>query len=79
MAESKIETPEIVIVEVEKPSRFQSFSVNHPRTAKVVGIAVVTGATLGAITMWKAREQELKNQLEENTEEVPFDVSSKTA
>jgi hypothetical protein len=57
MAEPGIETQTDVVVEVEKPSRLQSFKVNHPRTAKVVGIAAITAATFGAIAVWKNRRQ----------------------
>lgn len=78
MAELAIETPEPTELEVQKTSRFESFNINHPRTAKVVGIAVITGATLGAMTMWKARKQESETT-EDSVEDVPFDASSLTA
>jgi hypothetical protein len=78
MEELAIVTSETTEPEVEKTSRFTSFTVNHPRTAKVVGIAAVTAATFGAMAMWKARQQESETT-EESAEEVPFDASSKTA
>lgn len=57
MAEPGIETQTEILDEVEKPSRLRSFKVNHPRTAKVVGIVAITAATLGALTVWKNRKQ----------------------
>lgn len=42
---------------VEKSSRLKNFRINHPRTAKVVGIVAITGATLGAVAVWKNRKQ----------------------
>jgi hypothetical protein len=78
MAEPKIETLEVAETPAEKTSRLKSFTVNHPRTARVVGIAALTAATLGAVTVWKNRKQ-ISEKLEEDTEDVPFDTSSKTA
>jgi len=46
MAELAVETTtEAVEPQVEEKSRFKTFNVNHPRTAKVVGIAAVTALT----------------------------------
>lgn len=60
MAEPGIETvTEVVDTPVEKTSRMQSFTINHPRTAKAVGIVAITAATLGAVAMWKNRKQML--------------------
>jgi hypothetical protein len=80
MTELATETSEtVVVVETEKPSRLKAFTVNHPRTAKVVGIVAITAATMGAVAAWKARHPEA-NETDENTEEdAPFDASSETA
>lgn len=79
MAELAIETPQAEEPEVEKTSRMKSFTVNHPRTAKVVGIAAVTAVTLGAVSAWKARKQESDSSEDTNTDEDPsFDASSET-
>jgi hypothetical protein len=79
MEELAIVTSETTEPEVEKTSRFTSFTVNHPRTAKVVGIAAITAATFGAMAMWKARKENAESAEAESAEEVPFDASSKTA
>lgn len=42
---------------VEKTSRLRNFRSNHPRVAKVGGIIAITGATLGALAVWKGRQQ----------------------
>jgi len=82
MAEPKVETlvptpePE---VEVEKTSRLKAFTVNHPRTAKVVGIVAITGATLGAIQLWKSRQEDDETETQDDENVVPFENSSKTA
>jgi hypothetical protein len=78
MAELAIETPEPTELEVEKTSRLKSFTVNHPRTAKVVGFAAITAVTLGAISAWKARNEQSETT-EDGAEDVPFDASSLTA
>ena len=79
MAEPKIETiVETVETPVEKTSRFQSFTLNHPRTAKVVGIAAITAATLGAIQLWKNRQQD-DNSMETDETDDSFDTSSEIA
>ena len=84
MAEPKIETIELAPepeVTFEETSRLKSFQLNHPRTAKVVGIAAITAVTLGAVSAWKAYKQEdEENETEGNDENVvPFDNSSETA
>lgn len=79
MAESieTTENPELIIVEVEKPSRFRKFTVNHPRTAKVVSIAALTGAVLGAVAYVKNRKQvEPETETYEFEIEVPSDDAS---
>lgn len=79
MEELEVVTNNVSELEVEKKSRLQSFTVNHPRTAKVVGILAITGATLGAMTVWNNRKQ-ISETIDEHTPvEVTFDVSSKTA
>lgn len=79
MAELAVETPETVEPQVEETSRFKTFTINHPRTAKVVGIAAVTALTLGAVQMWKARKQETTESEEfDIDEEVSSDESSET-
>jgi len=81
MAELAVETTtEAVEPQVEeKSSKFKTFTVNHPRTAKVVGIAAVTALTLGAVQMWKARNEDTSPSEEPDTDEaVSFDESSET-
>jgi len=84
MAEPKIETIELVVepeVEVEKTSRLKAFKTDHPRVAKVVGIAAITAVTLGAVSAWKSYRQE-DNETEtedDNDTVVPFENSSETA
>jgi hypothetical protein len=80
MAEPAIETIELVVEpEVEETSRLKSFTVNHPRTAKVVGIVAVTAATLGAMSLWKARQEAKATETQDDENVVPFDASSETA
>jgi hypothetical protein len=80
MAESKIETtetPETIVVTVEKPNRFRSFTVNHPRTAKVVSITALTAAVLGAVAYVKNRKQvEPETEIYEFEIEVPSEDAS---
>jgi len=80
MAELAVETTtEAVEPQVEEKSRFKTFNVNHPRTAKVVGIAAVTALTLGAVQAWKARKQDDTSSEEPDTDvTVSFDESSET-
>lgn len=77
MAESPIETSKATEPQVEKTSRLKNFTVNHPRTAKVVGIVAVTVGTLGVISAVKARKQ-AANSTEAGTADAPFDASSET-
>lgn len=56
---------------------FKRFTVNHPRTAKVVGYAAVAAATIGALTVWKARKQSALENVD--AESDAFDTSSQTA
>jgi len=80
MAEPAIETTETFVeTQVEETSRLKAFTLNHPRTAKVVGFAAVTAATLGAISVWKSRQQEDDETEVHDADVVPFDASSKTA
>ena len=78
MAEPKIETPEATEPQVEKTSRLKSFTVNHPRTAKVVGVIALTAATFAAISVVKNRRQ-AADTTEAPASDVPFDASSETA
>jgi len=81
MAELAVETTtEAVEPQVEeKSSKFKTFTVNHPRTAKVVGIAAVTALTLGAVQAWKARKQDDTSSEEPDTDvTVSFNESSET-
>lgn len=78
MAESTTETSEAAEAKVEKSSRLKNFKVNHPRTAKVVGIAVVTVCTLGVVSAVKGRKQN-DDSSEAGTSDVEFDASSETA
>lgn len=58
MAEPKIEaSPEATLVPVVPASRLQRFTLNHPRTAQVVGLAAITAVVLGAVQAYKARRQ----------------------
>ena len=80
MAELAVETvPETEDTQVEKKSRFQSFTINHPRTAKVVGVVAITAVTMGAVAAWQNRKQ-LLSQTEESEidEETSSDESSET-
>lgn len=85
MAEPKIEIvaetpvePTEAPVEEQKTSRFQNFNLNHPRTAKVVGVIALTAATLGAVQVWKNRaEKKAALEAEEaDTSDDSFDTSS---
>ena len=78
MAEPAIETPEAAEPQVEKTSRLKSFTLNHPRTAKVVGIVAVTAVTFGVIAKVQVRKQAV-DTTEAGAEDVPFDASSETA
>lgn len=78
MAEPAIELSSDIETQVEKTSRLKSFTVNHPRTAKIVGIAAITAVTLGAVSAWKAHKQDVETT-EADVEDVPFDTSSKAA
>lgn len=77
MAETKIEiVAEPVETPVEeKPSRFKNFTLNHPRTAKVVAVVGITAATLGAIQVWKSRKQD-PDLTEDDDSDEPFETSS---
>lgn len=77
MAEPPIETPVAAEPQVEKASRLKSFRVNHPRTARVVGIVAGTVAVLGVVNYVKNRKQAADSS-EPGTEDVPFDASSET-
>jgi hypothetical protein len=79
MEELAIVTTEATEPEVEKTSRVKSFTVNHPRTAKVVGILAITGATLGAMSWWKAHNEDSETTEDNSAEDAPFDASSETA
>lgn len=68
------EAPEPVVV--VKTSRLKNFKVNHPRTARVVGIAAITAATFGVLA-WRNNKKEL-DATEDSTSDVPFDASSET-
>lgn len=76
MAEPKIE----IVAETaeppveEQPNRFKAFTLNHPKTAKVVGIAAITVATLGAVQVWKNRKQDAE-PTEDDASDEPFDTS----
>ena len=64
---------------VEQTSRLKSFTVNHPRTAKVVGIAAITAVTLGAVQAWKTYKLESEETETLEGEVISIDDSSKTA
>jgi hypothetical protein len=77
MAEPAIETPVATEPQVEKTSRLKSFRVNHPRTARVVGIAAGAVAVLGVVNYVKNRKQAADSS-EAGGNDVSFDVSSET-
>lgn len=65
--------PEVVVV---KTSRLKSFQLNHPRTAKVVGIVAVTAATFGVLAWRKNKQAVNDDATEDSTSDVPFDSDS---
>lgn len=72
-----IDSSEVHETEVVKTSRLKNFRVNHPRTAKVVGIVAVTAATFGALA-WKNGKKDADTPEDSNLD-VPFDdYSSET-
>lgn len=82
MAEPKIEVvaAENTEVPAEETSRLASFRLNHPRTAKVVGIAALTAATLGAVQIWKTRRQAaLEAEAQASPDDSPFEITSEIA
>lgn len=79
MEELEAVTPNGTVLEIKKTSRLQSFTVNHPRTAKVVGIVAITAATMGAMTVWNNRKQIAETIDDHTPVEVTFEVPSKTA
>lgn len=64
---------DVPVVPEQKTNRIQRFRINHPRTAKVVGIAAVTAAVLGTVTVLKNRKQAA---LDSETETDELDTSS---
>lgn len=78
MAETPI-TPSVAVEpQVEKPSRIKSFTVNHPRTAKLMGIVALTAGVLTVVNVVKN-----KNRVDDSPElrdpNAPIDTSSETA
>lgn len=81
MAETVIgtvtEPEEPVETETEQPSRLKAFTLNHPRTAKVVGFAAIAAATLGAMQVWKNRKQNAdESETDDSNEPFETDTSS---
>jgi len=84
MAETnpKIEvvTAEAVETTVEEtPGRFKTFTLNHPKTAKVVGYTAAAAAILGAVALWKSRKQSDLVDESQEPDDTPFETSSKIA
>lgn len=82
MAETVIgtvtEPEEPVETETEQPSRLKAFTLNHPRTAKVVGfaaIAAIAAATLGVMQVWKNRKQNADESETDDSDE-PFETDT---
>jgi len=75
--ESKInDVTEPVVSEL---SALEHFTINHPRTAKVVGIAAITAVTLGGIAGWKAHKLKVDKTEAVPVVVVPVKDESKTA
>lgn len=82
MAEPKIEQKVDAAVSpvVKELSSLEAFTINHPRTAKVVGIVALTGVTFAAIAGWKAHKLKTeKTEVMLDGNVVRFDDSSETA
>lgn len=77
MAELATETTLEVVEPQNEKFSLKSFTINHPRTAKVVGIAAVTALTLGAVQVWKARKQDASSEAD-TVEGTLIDESSET-
>lgn len=79
MAENVIgtvtEPEEPVETETEQPSRLKAFTLNHPRTAKVVGFAAIAAATLGVMQVWKNRKQNADESETDDSDE-PFETDT---
>lgn len=79
MAETVIgtvtEPEEPVETETEQPSRLKAFTLNHPRTAKVVGFAAIAAATLGVMQVWKNRKQNADESETDDSDE-PFETDT---
>lgn len=79
MAENVIgtvtEPEEPVETETEQPSRLKAFTLNHPRTAKVVGFAAIAAATLGVMQVWKNRKQNA-DEYETDDSDEPFETDT---
>lgn len=79
MTESPITSPEAVQPPVEKTSRLQSFRVNHPRTAKVVGIVALTAGVLTAVNVVKSRNKVVVSTEPRADGEPLIETSSETS
>lgn len=81
MTDPKIEAvasaPETIVV-VEEQSRLKSFTLNHPRTARVVGVVALTAATFGALQAWKSRK-EIVHEAAETLESVDDSLNKDTS
>lgn len=69
------EPEEPVETETEQPSRLKAFTLNHPRTAKVVGFAAIAAATLGVMQVWKNRKQNADESETDDSDE-PFETDT---
>lgn len=78
MAEPKIELPDVIEVPVNKTSRLKSFTVNHPRTAKVVGFTALACVVVGVVSAVQNRRQVVEST-DDDASVVPFEAPSKTA
>lgn len=75
MAEPIVIDAEATEAPAPKTSRYKNFKLNHPRTARVVGIAAVTTVVLGGLA-WKNKRD--ADKLEGTTPDVDTDDSSET-
>lgn len=81
MAETPIivqPNPDAAHAPVEKVSRFKNFTVNHPRTAKVVGIVALTAGVLTVVNVVKNRTEELDTPELDSLDNTIVDHSSET-
>lgn len=64
---------------VDAQSGLKRFTVNHPRTAKIVGYGAITAAALGGLAWWNARKQTDFDDVDGTLEDDSFDAKSDIA